>query len=285
LPSGVQAKLETGFGLSNKSTPTSSNTTNTTTPTPTPTPTNTGAVPTKTLLSAEELCTIIKDGMGRDSKPKKGHKSDHTPPPKSHIFGDDKTTTTTTTAAAAAEDDGGGDSSRGALVEGHTNRQPRKPRNQTQYQPGTDNSNRQRDNKNRTDNNNNSNNNNINNNHNRAEYVGSNKKQQFQQQQTTPTPPQKTTVPTRPPDQLDILIIDALRPIPKINSHFSFVEVLKLMRCIRPKRTYLIGMNHSWDHEQGNKLLKQVLVDDGLHAELSYDGMLISTKLDADSVN
>jgi len=66
---------------------------------------------------------------------------------------------------------------------------------------------------------------------------------------------------------LDLLILNALgyKPHP---THFCLEEALAEVEKIRPKRTILTHINHSFDHQKVNRELPE-------NVELAYDGMTI----------
>jgi phosphoribosyl 1,2-cyclic phosphate phosphodiesterase len=67
---------------------------------------------------------------------------------------------------------------------------------------------------------------------------------------------------------LDTLILDALRPEPH-PTHFSLGEALAVVERLKPRRTYLTHLSHSFDHES---------TESGLPAgvALAYDGLALS---------
>ena len=66
---------------------------------------------------------------------------------------------------------------------------------------------------------------------------------------------------------LDVLILDALRPRPH-PTHFCLEESIAAARRINARRTLFTHMSHRMGHEQTNALLP-----DGM--ELAYDGMVV----------
>ncbi len=69
---------------------------------------------------------------------------------------------------------------------------------------------------------------------------------------------------------LDVLVIDALRPEPH-PTHFSLGEALAEVERIGPGRTYLTHLSHHMGHETINKGLPSGV-------ELAYDGLTIQTR-------
>lgn len=66
---------------------------------------------------------------------------------------------------------------------------------------------------------------------------------------------------------LDVLILDALRPRPHV-SHFSLDEAIDVAGRLKPKRTIFTHMGHELEHETTNAILPPGM-------ELAYDGLRI----------
>lgn len=80
-------------------------------------------------------------------------------------------------------------------------------------------------------------------------------------------------------DVLDVLVIDSLNWTEKNASHFLVADAINAIKSFRPKKAYLIGMNHLIDHHKVNQQLRHFLHTDNLDIELSYDGMLLRVQL------
>ena len=76
-------------------------------------------------------------------------------------------------------------------------------------------------------------------------------------------------------EDLDILIIDALRPEPAYFSHFTYEQALEVIRKFRPKKSYFTDIMCAVDHDEANLKLKKLKDSEGLDIELSYDGLKI----------
>ncbi|KAL2898424.1 hypothetical protein RDABS01_040206 [Bienertia sinuspersici] len=81
--------------------------------------------------------------------------------------------------------------------------------------------------------------------------------------------------------ELDLLILDTnciylngLR-----NTHFCFPETLDAVKRISPKRALLIGMNHSYDHDEINQYLLEWSEREGIPVQLAHDGLRIPIEL------
>lgn len=79
----------------------------------------------------------------------------------------------------------------------------------------------------------------------------------------------------------DILVVDAITP-DRLNQyihpvHFNLKEALKLVRRLKPRRTYLVGMSCDAfpHHDQMNKQLEEL----DIHVRLAHDGLLLETKV------
>jgi len=77
---------------------------------------------------------------------------------------------------------------------------------------------------------------------------------------------------------LDLLVIDALRPNPPHKSHFDVNQAVEVIKRLKPKNSFIVGMGHEVDHDTTNEELAK-LKSDGINAEVSYDGMIFSVNL------
>ena len=76
-------------------------------------------------------------------------------------------------------------------------------------------------------------------------------------------------------EDLDILIIDALRPEPAYFSHFTYDQALEVIKKFRPKKSYFTAIMCAVDHDEANYNLSKLKSSEGLDIELSYDGLNI----------
>ncbi|MEC7921682.1 MAG: MBL fold metallo-hydrolase [Chloroflexota bacterium] len=74
---------------------------------------------------------------------------------------------------------------------------------------------------------------------------------------------------------LDVLIIDALRPEPAYFSHFTYNQALEVIREFKPKKSFFTDIMCSVDHNETNNELSKLLNTEGLDIQLAYDGMII----------
>jgi phosphoribosyl 1,2-cyclic phosphodiesterase len=76
---------------------------------------------------------------------------------------------------------------------------------------------------------------------------------------------------SRPPT--DILVVDALHPTRDNPVHFSLNYALNLVNEIKPRRTFVVGMNCDsfLPHDQANKDLR----DSYVNIQLAYDGQVV----------
>lgn len=81
--------------------------------------------------------------------------------------------------------------------------------------------------------------------------------------------------------QAEVLVVDALLKSAPHYSHFGLPQALELVRLLRPKRALLIGMSCQFDHFHDNEELFE-LRSEGLHVELSYDGLELEMDLTLD---
>lgn len=79
--------------------------------------------------------------------------------------------------------------------------------------------------------------------------------------------------------KIDILILDCLTSSYKHPTHFNLNEALDLVRELKPKKTYFVGMSSSMEHEENNALCAKLKESEGLDVELSYDGLVVDIDL------
>ena len=72
----------------------------------------------------------------------------------------------------------------------------------------------------------------------------------------------------------DVLIIDSLLVERNHPVHYSLKQAIELARRLKPKKTYVVGMNCDdfLPHAEANARLQEV---EGLDIELAYDGLVI----------
>jgi phosphoribosyl 1,2-cyclic phosphodiesterase len=72
---------------------------------------------------------------------------------------------------------------------------------------------------------------------------------------------------------IDVLVVDSLNWDSLNATHFSFTQALNLIRRLRPKRTFVVGMScdHFLPHDETNKELKRLDVK----VEIAYDGLFL----------
>ena len=69
---------------------------------------------------------------------------------------------------------------------------------------------------------------------------------------------------------LDVLVLDALRPRPHI-THFSIFQALEVVDRLRPKKTYFVHMTHHVEHVETNAYLGEMRDN----VSLAYDTLTI----------
>lgn len=74
---------------------------------------------------------------------------------------------------------------------------------------------------------------------------------------------------------VEILVLDALRPSRTHGSHLTLEGAVDLAKTIRPKRTLLTDASHMIHHHEMNQYLSQPEVSDGLDIQYAYDGMAV----------
>src|SRR5690606_170791 len=76
----------------------------------------------------------------------------------------------------------------------------------------------------------------------------------------------------------DLLVLDSVDASGTHPSHFCLPQSIEHVKKIKPKKCYLIGMSHDFDHEEINKELAKLKVN-GIDVELSYDGLCLEVDL------
>ncbi|KAF5757090.1 putative metallo-beta-lactamase, ribonuclease Z/Hydroxyacylglutathione hydrolase [Helianthus annuus] len=80
-------------------------------------------------------------------------------------------------------------------------------------------------------------------------------------------------------NQLDLLILDTLYRNNSHNTHFCFPQTLEAIKRLEPKRAYLIGMTHEFDHHRDNEFLQDWSKREGIPVQLAHDGLRIPIHL------
>ncbi|KAJ0430523.1 putative ribonuclease Z/Hydroxyacylglutathione hydrolase [Helianthus annuus] len=63
------------------------------------------------------------------------------------------------------------------------------------------------------------------------------------------------------------------------NTHFCFPQTLEAIKRLEPKRAYLIGMTHEFDHHRDNEFLQDWSKREGIPVQLAHDGLRIPIHL------
>eukprot|EP00735_Rhodelphis_limneticus_P011015 TRINITY_DN4062_c0_g1::TRINITY_DN4062_c0_g1_i1::g.12004::m.12004 TRINITY_DN4062_c0_g1::TRINITY_DN4062_c0_g1_i1::g.12004 ORF type:complete len:387 (-),score=7.11,sp/O74545/YCV6_SCHPO/29.52/2e-27,Lactamase_B_2/PF12706.2/1.9e-16,Lactamase_B/PF00753.22/8.5e-05 TRINITY_DN4062_c0_g1_i1:106-1227(-) len=74
---------------------------------------------------------------------------------------------------------------------------------------------------------------------------------------------------------IDYLILDSLFKVREHNTHFNLPQALECIRQLRPKKSWLIGLTHDFDHDVVNTELSALKASEGIDVQLSHDGMCI----------
>ena len=80
-------------------------------------------------------------------------------------------------------------------------------------------------------------------------------------------------------DQIDLLVVDALLVEDPHPFHFSMGQAIDLARKLRPKKTLLVGMSAQFEHDEANRDLAQLKVEEGIDIQLAYDGLQVDINL------
>ncbi|KAJ3694810.1 hypothetical protein LUZ60_000187 [Juncus effusus] len=72
--------------------------------------------------------------------------------------------------------------------------------------------------------------------------------------------------------QLDLLILDTLYRSGSHNTHLCWDQTLDAVKRICPKKAFLIGMTHSYDHHKDNEILAEWSKREGIPVQLAHDG-------------
>ncbi|KAK9706984.1 hypothetical protein RND81_07G165200 [Saponaria officinalis] len=81
--------------------------------------------------------------------------------------------------------------------------------------------------------------------------------------------------------QLDLLILDTntIHLTEGPTTHFCFPTALEAVKRIHPKRAFLVGMNHAYDHHRINAFLLEWSEREGVPVQLAHDGLRIPIEL------
>lgn len=79
--------------------------------------------------------------------------------------------------------------------------------------------------------------------------------------------------------QVDFLFLDSLYKETPHNTHMTFPESLKVIKKLQPKRAFLIGMTHEFEHDLDSKILAEWSARERIPVEFSYDGLRIPVDL------
>ncbi|KAI5670996.1 hypothetical protein M9H77_11360 [Catharanthus roseus] len=79
--------------------------------------------------------------------------------------------------------------------------------------------------------------------------------------------------------QLDLLILDTLYKKGSHNTHFCFPQTLDAVKRLCPKRAFLIGMTHEFDHHNDNEFLMEWSKREGIPVQLAHDGLRVPVDL------
>ena len=81
--------------------------------------------------------------------------------------------------------------------------------------------------------------------------------------------------------QIDILVLDTLFFFCSHNTHFGLKEAEELIRELKPKKVFLVGMSCDEvpPHDEANALLAKRFSDIETSVELAYDGLMLPVDL------
>lgn len=79
--------------------------------------------------------------------------------------------------------------------------------------------------------------------------------------------------------QVDLLFLDSLYKKTTHNTHLTFPESLAVIKKLQPKRAFLVGMTHEFEHELDTRILAEWSSREGIPVHLAYDGLRIPVKL------
>ena len=79
--------------------------------------------------------------------------------------------------------------------------------------------------------------------------------------------------------EIEVLVLDCLDKS-KSPSHFCLPDSLELIRKLRPKKTFLVGMSCEFgEHTAENKVLQKMEEDEGLWVQCAHDGLRIDLNM------
>ena len=73
----------------------------------------------------------------------------------------------------------------------------------------------------------------------------------------------------------DILVVDTLRRTRSNPVHFNMNQALELIQRLKPKKTYIVGMNCDdfQEHDEANTMIREK--DPTINVRFAYDGLTI----------
>ncbi|EQC25815.1 hypothetical protein SDRG_16330 [Saprolegnia diclina VS20] len=79
------------------------------------------------------------------------------------------------------------------------------------------------------------------------------------------------------PAPIDVLVIDAIYLQAVHGAHLNLPQAIEIIKLLRPKKTYLVGMSHEFDYDVHNRSIRaDVLREANLDVEMAYDGLEVA---------
>eukprot|EP00512_Aurantiochytrium_limacinum_P013536 CAMPEP_0171583860 /NCGR_PEP_ID=MMETSP0961-20121227/11056_1 /TAXON_ID=87120 /ORGANISM="Aurantiochytrium limacinum, Strain ATCCMYA-1381" /LENGTH=403 /DNA_ID=CAMNT_0012141151 /DNA_START=1159 /DNA_END=2370 /DNA_ORIENTATION=- len=79
---------------------------------------------------------------------------------------------------------------------------------------------------------------------------------------------------------IEYLVIDTLHHKRRYPTHLSLEQSMEVIEELKPRKTYLIGVSHDFEHERDNAKLASLKQTKGLDIEIPHDGL----KIDLDRI-
>eukprot|EP00052_Salpingoeca_macrocollata_P002687 m.31791 g.31791 ORF g.31791 m.31791 type:complete len:404 (+) comp12549_c0_seq1:259-1470(+) len=75
--------------------------------------------------------------------------------------------------------------------------------------------------------------------------------------------------------KIHTLILDCLFIERAHNTHINLPQAKDIVRMLKPRHTYFVGMTHEFDYYEENPKIVNEMAKEGLHVELAYDGLCL----------
>jgi len=74
---------------------------------------------------------------------------------------------------------------------------------------------------------------------------------------------------------IEYLVVDTLHPEKRYISHFNLEDAIALVEEVKPRKTFLVGVSHYFDHEVDNAKLATLKETKGIDVQVAHDGLKV----------